>query len=218
MSFANKLGTSMAALNAFIMALTYPGEEESASIILNKIWSNLSNDQVYQRWKWGYIEGFFFRNALFDNEPFSKTLENISKMYGGKYKRKLVIGMADINAGVLRTATESIPIERMLTFIKAAASSPGFFPPVTDGLMLLVDGSTIVSLDAVSAIDRCRELVDDDESIVLDLIMVNRIRNLSKDCGKMTGMEMLSRYVLLSLLILSIVRDTWVCKHYARYS
>lgn len=60
----------------------------------------------------------------------------------------------------------------MLNYLKASISPPGFFPPVIDGNSTLADGSTITSADIPEAIERCRELVDNDNDIILDLIMV----------------------------------------------
>ena len=55
--------------------------------------------------------------------------------------------------------------------IIASASIPVFFQPTTtiDG-MQLVDGGTYSNLNLQAAIDRCREIVDDDANIIIDVL------------------------------------------------
>jgi predicted acylesterase/phospholipase RssA len=70
------------------------------------------------------------------------------------------------------TAQETLSESALLKYLRASASDPGFFPPVTEGKMTLVDGSSMMSVDLTATIERCREIVDRDEDIVLDIIMV----------------------------------------------
>ena len=62
--------------------------------------------------------------------------------------------------------------QAMLNYLKASATDPGFFPPVNEGNMTLVDASSMLSVDLSATIERCREIVDRDQDIVLDVIMV----------------------------------------------
>lgn len=60
----------------------------------------------------------------------------------------------------------------MLKYLEASAIDPGFFPPVNMGNASLVDGSVIASVDIPGAVEKCREIVETDEDIILDVIMV----------------------------------------------
>jgi len=74
--------------------------------------------------------------------------------------------------GSIVIADENLSPDRMLTYLKASVSVPGFFPPVIERNSSLVDGSTIASADIPEVIDRCRTIVNDDKDIILDVIMV----------------------------------------------
>ena len=75
--------------------------------------------------------------------------------------------------GGIVSAIETVGIQRMLKYVWASASTPGFFPPLPDDKRLLVDGSILVGVDITAAIERCREIVEDDADIILDVIMVH---------------------------------------------
>jgi hypothetical protein len=51
---------------------------------------------------------------------------------------------------------------------------PFIFPSIDIGEKILIDGGTAWNLDVASAIGRCRELVDDDSKIVVDIIDVSK--------------------------------------------
>ena len=53
----------------------------------------------------------------------------------------------------------------------SSSSVPGVFPPVNFAGRLLADGGTIWSVDPFSAVEQCRELVDNDEDIILDVMI-----------------------------------------------
>ncbi len=89
----------MGAVNAFIIATTAPGEEQRAAELLKGLWTGLGNNEVYRHWFWGYIQGLFFRSGLYNSAPLADTLQRLAKVTGGKYGRRLVVGMADLNTG-----------------------------------------------------------------------------------------------------------------------
>jgi hypothetical protein len=51
---------------------------------------------------------------------------------------------------------------------------PFIFPYVEFEDKVLIDGGSVWNLDIVSAVERCRELVDDDSKIFVDVIDVER--------------------------------------------
>ncbi len=74
-------------------------------------------------------------------------------------------------------AMENVEVPRMLKYLRAAASPAGLLPPVLDGGKALIDGSTMISVDLVSTVERCREVVDRDEDIVLDIILTHQCKS-----------------------------------------
>ena len=80
--------------------------------------------------------------------------------------------MTDLNSGELVTIEETISPEIVLKYIEGAIASPGFFPPLFKDNTTYVDGSIIISIDIPGAIEKCREIVDNDNDIILDVIMI----------------------------------------------
>ena len=59
--------------------------------------------------------------------------------------------------------------------IVSSASIPFVFPHRVIENMTLMDGGTVWNLNLVSAIERCREQVDDDSQITIDVISCARV-------------------------------------------
>jgi hypothetical protein len=76
-----------------------PGQEEQAANEIKNFWENLEDSKIYNTWDWWYIEGLLYKNGLFDNSPFVKTMADLAKKYPGGFKRRVVVGLTDINAG-----------------------------------------------------------------------------------------------------------------------
>ena len=92
-------------------------------------------------------------------------------MLGHPYKRKLSIQSVDLNSGSIVIFDETVPEELRSKVILSSASIPSFFPPVEIDEMQLVDGGTFQNISIGDPIDRCREEVNDDSEIVVDLIL-----------------------------------------------
>jgi len=46
---------------------------------------------------------------------------------------------------------------------------------------MLVDGGTAMGLDAMSAVEKCLELVDDDSQITMDIILLDKFTDDAED-------------------------------------
>ena len=64
---------------------------------LLQFWLNLSTDKICKNWSFRILEGLFFRNGLYDTEPLRRTLRGLVEEYKEKFKRKINIGMSDLN-------------------------------------------------------------------------------------------------------------------------
>ena len=84
--------------------------------------------------------------------------------------------------GELNVADETVDLKKMITYLQASATEPGFFPPVNEGNASFVDGAVMASVDIPGAVEKCREIVENDEDIVLDVIMVQE-----GSCGFLKG-------------------------------
>ena len=89
----------MGALNGFILSMFPPGEEEKAIQTLTHFWTTIEDSMIYQDWTGGLIEGLLLREGLFNTEPLETTLRNLAALYPEGFKRKLSVGMAELNSG-----------------------------------------------------------------------------------------------------------------------
>jgi predicted acylesterase/phospholipase RssA len=83
----------------------------------------------------------------------------------------MVVGSVDTNSGAYITYNEHELKTKLPLEVAASASIPFVFPHrIIDGRTMM-DGGTVWNTNLVSAIDRCKEDVEDDSQIVLDVIM-----------------------------------------------
>ena len=78
-----------------------------------------------------------------------------------------------MNTGEYLTFDEKTPLEDFADVILASASIPMVFPSVPYKDHLLMDGGTVWNTNLVSAVDKCKELVDDDSKIILDIVFLH---------------------------------------------
>lgn len=80
---------------------------------------------------------------------------------------------------------EEIPLADQLELVPKAcvssASLPGLFLPTLYDGGVYVDGGTAMGLDAMSAVEKCLELVDEDSQITMDIILLDRFASPVKE-------------------------------------
>jgi predicted patatin/cPLA2 family phospholipase len=130
--------------------------------------SNLTQSDVFVKWPGGILDGLFKQRGLFDSTPLKNFIANMLETRGGIKDRKVVVGATDLNLGTLQTWNETDPEFAIGTL--ASASIPGAFPFVSTRGSQFGDGGVINSINVLSAIERCLEIVDDPADIVLDMI------------------------------------------------
>ena len=89
----------------------------------------------------------------------------------GEPKRMLVLSATDANTGNYVQFTEDTPIDTLPHAVAASGSVAFIFPPQYINGYILMDGATAWNVNLISAADRCREIVDDDSKIIMDVIM-----------------------------------------------
>ena len=87
------------------------------------------------------------------------------------FTRKAAFQSVDLSTGKIVIFDENTPRDIVPDAILASASIPAFFPPVNIDGMTLVDGGVFTNLDLGEAIVRCREEVEKDEDIIVDIIL-----------------------------------------------
>ena len=165
-------GISVGALNAAHVA-SYPvGEELNMSEELINLWTNMRTENLYKKWNWGIMEGLFEHQGLYDSSPLYEFVQDYFK--NRTLHRLIHINSVDAITGDVVTFDENDWKEDFLLGLCGSAAVPFVFPPVVYKDKLLMDGGVAWSLDISSAIARCREIVDSDSKIVLDIIDLDK--------------------------------------------
>lgn len=164
-------GVSAGATNTAALAVFAPGDEVAATEWLFDTYMHRTSDQVYKNRPGGPIVALFADQSIFDTSPGIQTTIDMFKDYSG-YKRAWAMSAVDANTGEKVVMTdEDVAWEDFPYVTLASASVPGFFPPVPYKGHLLVDGGTAYNTDIEAAIDRCKKIVGDDESLItLDVL------------------------------------------------
>jgi predicted acylesterase/phospholipase RssA len=169
-------GVSAGSINAMAVSLFKPGTEDDMAEWLSNTWSTLTTAKVYKDWSpLGIITGLLSKSGIFDDGPLYKLLQGFYQEKGG-LKRKTVVSCVDANSGQYITFNETI--SDMPKASLSSSSMPFVFPhqvweDINGEKVVCMDGGSVWNTNLVSAVQRCREQVDDDSEITLDVI----------DCG-----------------------------------
>jgi predicted acylesterase/phospholipase RssA len=164
-------GVSAGSLNAFGLSVFEIGDEKNAFQALSDTWATITNNNLMKDWKpLGILTGLFSKSGVFDTQPLTDFFTNYWNVHGAQYKRRIAVGTTDVNTGTYTPFYENTtdPVKATI----ASASIPFVFPHQTfpDENLVLMDGGTVYNINLVSAVHRCREVVDDDSKIVVDII------------------------------------------------
>ena len=169
-------GISVGSLNALVM-MGYPvGEELAMSESMSALWKNLKTSDIWKDWYMTPIDGLFTKAGLMDNSPmldFVHTLVNKGGQTGGEFDRKITIGAVDFNDGTFHRFNQTnTSYEDMAKAACSSAAVPGLFPPYNwEGKGLFVDGGLASNLNIEDAILQCKELVEDESKISVDVLI-----------------------------------------------
>lgn len=114
----------------------------------------------------------FDKSSVFDSDPLYKTITDVYALKGSELKRRFVVTCVDVNTGNVVAFNETAPDVPMAAV--SSSSIPSVFQtriwPDYDGGVVCMDGGTVWNINVASAVQRCREVVDDDKDIILDVI------------------------------------------------
>lgn len=173
-------GISGGAINTGAMSVWAKEDGVAMSEWLSTEWNdNLRTHDVWKWWPGGIIAGITKEQSLVDSTPLLEFLAGILGEFTEGVKRYSMVGTVDANTAFYRRFhLDEIPKDQLLELgpkqIVSSASLPGLFlPTLLDG-GVYVDGGTAMGLDAISAVEKCLELVDDESQITLDIILLDR--------------------------------------------
>ena len=185
-------GVSAGAINAGGLAQFPIGQEAEGINYLLDLWRTINSSNVYQEWPDGILESILYDPSLFDTTPLANFLDEKLKK---PIVRKLIIGAVDSNLGRYVRYNESMSREDLLVAIKASAALPALFPYVNINGEQFIDGGVLLGLDVDGAVERCREMVEHDSDIIVDILLCSgdSIRKSSQKGDK--TLEMLGRFI-----------------------
>ena len=179
-------GVSAGAMNACGLGLFAPNEGDEAALFVFGLWNSLKSKDVFKMWPGGIIDGLLFKEGILNNKP---LIDFVTKQTVGRtVRRKVSLALADANSADYvvydYNATDVMPEDYIESAIGSSAI-PFAFPHVHRGNRTLIDGGSIWNLDIASAVRRCREVVDNDEDIIIDTIScsnheIEKIDNIHK--------------------------------------
>ena len=175
-------GVSAGSINTAAVSLWAIGDEMNMVEFLSDTWASIWTEEVFVNWfPDGIVTGVLKHSALFDTAPAFKTLARIVKPFDAKMLRRLVVTCVDVNTGATIRFNETV--SDIVKAIMSSSSIPFIFPTTNwkdyDGQELVCsDGGVSYGVNIPDAINRCREIADDDSEITLDVVMCSSAGSL----------------------------------------
>lgn len=166
------VGVSAGALNSLAFSPFKPEEAQEAANFAHDLWNTIPNYHAYGQWPGGIAEGIFLRKGAFDLQP---GIDWVTDQFKNKtVNRKVTFSTTDADNGKYHTldfnATGTQPKEFIMSAFASCIIPFAFGQIVLDGHSLL-DGGCKWKIDILTTIRRCKEVVDDEADIIVDLIL-----------------------------------------------
>jgi len=183
-------GVSAGSLNTLALSTFDPTDVHSAASYMLFYWRNILTfpDPTTT---WDILYGLMFKQGMF-------TLDNWKRWLRGtlpekSVKRKVSFATVDSIGATYQVwdynVTNSEP-ENIRESAMASSSIPGFLPPIKRNNYQLVDGGVIWNIDIDSAVRRCKEVVNDEKDIIIDMILCGNYQMKTvDDLANFTAME-----------------------------
>jgi predicted acylesterase/phospholipase RssA len=189
-------GISVGSINAMGLAQFEKGQEEAAVQFLVDGWRNTKQKDVFKSWAGGLLEGLFYKSALFNSDPEIDYLNE--RIFTIPNKRRITVATTDFVTGQKVTFSESDWANDRTMAVNAALYSsavPVVFKYRNVGNQTFIDGGwSGEGMDVEDAIFRCREIVDSDDQIVLDILFANNRSFTDASSNKFNAFQMHSRH------------------------
>jgi len=170
-------GVSAGSINAGMMAVWPKGREIEMSQSISYMETVTTPNDTLAPWPGhlpGPVEGLLYHKGLFDESPMTDYLNDYFTNFTA-IEKKVVISAVDVESGEYTTFDEKVGIENLGTVIRASASIPFAFEPTHFEGHWYMDGGTVWNLNMKDAIDKCLEIVDDEQHVVLDVAITEFI-------------------------------------------
>lgn len=174
-------GVAGSSVNALIMASQGKGQEQQAVNNMKQFWTDAGQTPLYKDWwigPWGALLG---AKGLYDNSPLkdfvTKEFTHLNVSAPLSLDRELSVGIINVLNGNYSEINQEVASQSNQNLIDTIFSSfgyPGFYPPAQAFGGEYFDGASVVTLDILGAINKCKKLgVTDDKNIIVDAIITN---------------------------------------------
>lgn len=134
-------------------------------------WHNVRTDWAFQEWPHPIEDPLLHESGLLDTTPFLNTITKIFEKHG--IHRKVAFGSTNANDGEFLVFDENHePYDEIPKCVLGSCSLTPVLPATTlhDG-KVMVDGGAAWVTNLISAVDRCKEEVEEDSQIVMDIML-----------------------------------------------
>jgi len=132
-------GVSVGAINCGFLAQYHHGQEKESIEKLEELWLQLSNNKIYQPWKfWGRLAALW-KPSFFDSQPLIDLLFNHIRLDKiSATGKKVNVGTVNMSSGKYTIFNQDH--DDFIKAVVASASFPGVFKPIQIGDQLWADG------------------------------------------------------------------------------
>lgn len=200
-------GVSGGSINAIAFAGWKKGDEKNLADWLTEAWRHLHTKDVFKLWSgWDPIrKGLFEESGVLDDGPLTNKMNEIIAEVGAlnsnDFERMIRVDAMDANSGSLIGFTEKDVAWKDFAKVNvASASLPGVFPSTKYGDHVFIDGGVVWGANLAGAVNKCRDVVDSDNKIVVDMLITHAS---SKQAGKE------SKNALTNYMRSKAIKDYW---------
>jgi len=167
-------GVSMGAINAAVISSFEKGQEaEAANYLIDELWNKIRPKDLHENWWFHVVEGFLWRNSLYNNSPLRYTLNKFFKDLS--LKRDFTCGAVNLVSGEYKV-WENKDLQNTQDLVEALMSTnsiPVFTPFNKFQDNYYIDGGWRSNIDMPSGIQKCLELGYEEKNIVIDVVMLS---------------------------------------------
>ena len=162
-------GVSAGSINTLFTAPYAVGDEFNMVQALSDTWKNLHTSDVWIDWPLGKVWGATAKSGAVDVSPLLAYLKGILSPYT-EFKRRVTVASVNANTGLYTEFTQkTIEFSELPDASVSSASIPFVFPPHTWKYGSFMDGGTVYNVDLEGAIAQCKDIVDDESKIIIDI-------------------------------------------------
>ena len=169
---------------------------------MKQFWIDGGNTPLYQEWWIGHWAAFLEAEGIFDDSPLKTFITSELKKLGisdsTQFARHFDIGILDFMKGTYITVDEKAETQGLSGIINTMFTSfsfPGFFPPTSSFGSHFIEGSSVRTLDVLSAVGNCLNAGFAESDITIDVILSSPVDLSRVDAKDYRSYMMLYRYL-----------------------